>query len=102
MRDAPATLTPWPHRLRRMAAHARQRLREEDKRKHIFWSFLLMLSAALAWPPAVAVALVFALGLVKEGWDYRWGSGFCWWDILANTLGIAGAGLPVAVLHMVA
>lgn len=91
----------WPLRLRRRFAHARERLREEDKRKHVFWSFLLMLSAATAWSLAVATALVFVLGLAKECWDHRWGSGFCRWDILANTLGIVVAWPLVAAFRMI-
>ena len=46
-------------------------------------------------PPLVAAwALAgggLATGLGKEIWDACYGSGFCWYDMLGNAIGIAGA-----------
>lgn len=69
----------------------RGRLAEHDKQLHIRWSFWLTLVAYLLWPLAWAVAAVFALGLAKEYWDHRHGSGFCFVDIAGNLIGIGGA-----------
>lgn len=66
------------------------RLREEDKRKHIAWSFWLTLLAMLFMPATPAIVLVFLIGLAKECWDQFYGSGFCLFDMLGNALGIAG------------
>lgn len=63
------------------------KLREEDKRLHMLWSFWLMMAACILWPAAWALAAVFLLGLAKECWDSRFGSGFCFFDIFANILG---------------
>lgn len=69
----------------------RQRYAEHDKHQHVRWSFGLTLGAALILPLSWAVALVFAIGIGKECWDQRYGSGFCFWDIGANIVGMAGA-----------
>ena len=63
------------------------KLHEEDKRLHMLWSFWLTLAAMILWPPAWAFMGVFLLGLAKECWDSRFGSGFCLFDISANILG---------------
>lgn len=67
-------------------------LKEEDKVKHLFWSFWLTLSALLLWSSTTAFAVVFLLGLAKECWDFKYGSGFCLYDMTCNLIGI-GAGL---------
>lgn len=66
-----------------------RRLREEDKRLHFVWSFWLTVAGHLVWPPGLAVAVSLLLGVGKELWDERYGSGFCWLDLVANALGIA-------------
>ena len=63
------------------------KLREEDKVKHIVWSFWLTLAALLLWPAPLAFLAVFILGLAKECWDFRYGSGFCLFDMAGNFLG---------------
>lgn len=63
------------------------KLREEDKVKHMVWSFWLTLAALVLWPAPLAFLAVFLLGLVKECWDYRYGSGFCLFDMMGNLLG---------------
>lgn len=32
--------------------------------------------------------ITFAIGIIKEIWDKKYGSGFCWYDVLANTVGM--------------
>jgi len=66
---------------------------EYDKRQHFFYSLALMLVATLVlqiWGAALVVVLI---GLAKECWDHYWGSGFCWLDMLANTMGIAAGSI---------
>lgn len=63
------------------------KLREEDKRLHMLWSFWLTIATCILWPVAWAFAAVFLLGLAKECWDSRFGSGFCFFDMFANILG---------------
>ena len=64
------------------------KMREEDKRKHIAWSFWLTLAASVFVPGAQAFILVFLIGLTKECWDHFYGSGFCLYDMLGNFLGM--------------
>lgn len=66
------------------------KLREEDKVKHMVWSFWLTLAALMVWPVLLAFAAVFLLGLAKECWDFRYGSGFCLFDMMGNVLGSLG------------
>ena len=69
------------------------KLREEDKIKHIYWSFFLLLFTLVFVPMHQALVMVLALGLVKEVWDEYYGSGFCLFDITGNILGcLCGAG----------
>ena len=53
-----------------------EKLQEEDKVKHMVWSFWLTLAALFVWSAPLAFAAVFVLGLAKECWDSRYGSGF--------------------------
>lgn len=63
--------------------------REEDKQQHFYYSFFIFLFSFLLLPN-VAIALLgaFLVGLGKEIWDHYFGSGFCWYDMLANQVGI--------------
>ena len=63
------------------------KLREEDKVKHMTWSFWLTLAALWVWPAPIAFGAVFLIGLVKECWDFRYGSGFCMFDMAGNLIG---------------
>lgn len=74
------------------------KLREEDKRLHMIWSFWLTLSALLLWPAPWAFAAVFLIGFAKECWDSRYGSGFCVFDLLANLMGSSFAMILAWVL----
>ena len=69
------------------------KLKEEDKIKHIAWSFWLTLGALAVFSAPLAFSAVFLLGLAKECWDLRYGSGFCWFDMTGNLIGsVAGLG----------
>ena len=74
------------------------KLRQEDKIKHMVWSFWLTLIALLFWSVSTALVVVFLLGLAKECWDSRYGSGFCWFDMTGNLLGSLAALLCGSVL----
>lgn len=67
------------------------KLTEEDKHLHFVWSFGLMIIGRYIWPAPWAFLIVFLIGLLKELWDIRWGSGFCFYDIVANLLGSGAA-----------
>lgn len=74
--------------------HALLKLSQEyDKRQHFFYSLVLMLVAALPFQIWFAALVVGLIGLAKECWDHYWGSGFCWLDMLANTMGIAAGSI---------
>ena len=77
------------------------KLRQEDKIKHMVWSFWLTLIALLFWSVSIAFAAVFLLGLAKEFWDSRYGSGFCWFDMTGNTLGSLAALLCGYVMSVI-
>ncbi len=63
------------------------KLREEDKIKHMVWSFWLTLMALVVLTPLLAFGAVFLLGLAKEWWDKYYGSGFCFYDMTGNLIG---------------
>ena len=63
-------------------------LHQKDKQQHIVVSFGIMESNLIVFGLAQSVFLTFAIGIGKEVWDEYYGSGFCWYDILGNTLGI--------------
>lgn len=75
------------------------KLREEDKIKHVVWSFWLTLAALFLWSAPMAFAAVFFLGLAKECWDAQYGSGFCLFDMVGNLLGSLG-GLTVGFVFV--
>jgi len=72
-------------------------LDEEDKRKHLLYSFFIMLALSALLGLTLAVILTALIGLVKEVWDHYYGSGFCWRDMAANGIAIT-AGLIAAAL----
>lgn len=74
------------------------KLREDDKRKHIAWSFWLTLLALYFMPALQAFILVFLIGLAKECWDHFYGSGFCLFDMTGNLLGSSFALLLACVV----
>ena len=63
--------------------------REEDKQQHFYYSMFIFLVGFLMLPGVLSSVLgAFLVGLGKEIWDHYFGSGFCWYDMLANQLGI--------------
>jgi len=63
------------------------KLQEEDKRKHMVWSFWLTVLALCFLSGVEAFVVVFLIGLGKECWDRYYGSGFCLFDMIGNLLG---------------
>ena len=84
--------------LRQLLMALPAKLHEEDKRLHMVWSFWLLLTARILWPAPWAFVAVFLLGLAKECWDSRFGSGFCVFDICANLIGSAFALIFTSIL----
>ena len=66
---------------------------------HIICAFLLVLGAQFLLPLWQAALAVFVLGVGKELWDSSAGTGFCWYDIAANSVGIA---FTMLCLHSIA
>jgi hypothetical protein len=64
------------------------KFREEDKIKHLRWSFWITAVALLFFTDLHSLLIAFAIGVIKEVWDHYYGSGFCLYDISANCLGI--------------
>ncbi|PID42492.1 MAG: hypothetical protein CSB48_09705 [Proteobacteria bacterium] len=69
-----------------------ERFGQEDKQKHLWYSFFILLVASFVFPLAAAVLVTFLTGVAKEVWDHYRGSGFCWYDMAAN-----GAGMVLAL-----
>ena len=67
-----------------------KKLQEEDKIQHMRWSFGLLLGALLFMTPLQAFVAVLLVGLAKEIWDLRYGSGFCMYDMAGNMIGCLG------------
>ena len=76
-----------PYFLRQFFMALPFKLREEDKIKHMVWSFCLTLMALAVLSPVLAFGVVFLLGLAKEWWDKYYGSGFCFYDMTGNLIG---------------
>ncbi len=70
---------------------------EEDKQKHFYYSFLILLAAYCVLSLLWSIVVTVLVGLVKEIWDHFYGSGFCWWDLLANGIGILVACLLILI-----
>lgn len=76
-----------PYSVRQFFMALPAKLREEDKIKHMIWSFWLTLMALAVLSPVLAFGAVFLLGLAKEWWDKYYGSGFCFYDMTGNLIG---------------
>ena len=75
------------------------KLGEEDKRKH-FWVCFCLQFLFLPWLSLLqSISLALLIGVLKECWDQYYGSGFCWYDMLANTLGIVAGVLAFLILR---
>lgn len=64
-----------------------KKLLEADKLKHFFACLLIVLISSLWLPIFQAVILAITTGYLKELWDEQYGSGFCWYDMMANGIG---------------
>lgn len=77
------------------------KLQEEDKIKHMVWSFWLTVTALVLWSSLTAFLAIFSIGFAKECWDARYGSGFCFFDMAGNMVGIVAGFLSVFVFLQV-
>jgi hypothetical protein len=73
------------------------RLTQTDKYQHIFVSFIIMLVCIFFFSITLSFVLTVIVGIAKEVWDKYYGSGFCWYDMTANMLGIALAFLAYKI-----
>ncbi|MDD2809709.1 hypothetical protein [Rhodoferax sp.] len=74
-----------------IARKLRLKLKEEDKVKHIAWSFWITAFGLIFLSAHASVLVAFIIGFAKEVWDHFFGSGFCWFDMLGNIVGIVFA-----------
>jgi len=72
-------------------------LAQHDKQQHVVCSFVIYLFACALAPASVALALTLFIGLMKEVWDKYYGTGFCYYDLLSNCIGV-GLAMPVGYL----
>jgi len=66
----------------------RKKMTEPDKILHIQYSAGILLTSYIILPMMYAIIFTFLIGLLKECWDHYYGSGFCFYDMLANMIGI--------------
>ena len=72
-------------------------LSQHDKRQHIACSFLLYILALNLMPAGIALLIVFLIGVMKETWDKYYGTGFCYFDLIGNCIGI-GVAIPFGLV----
>ena len=72
-------------------------LAQHDKQQPVVCSFVIYLFACALAPASVALALTLFIGLMKEVWDKYYGTGFCYYDLLSNCIGV-GLAMPVGYL----
>ena len=63
----------------------------EDKWLHLIYSAAIFSVFSTLFTTVTAIAISFLIGLLKEIWDWRYGTGFCLYDVLANIVGITSA-----------
>ena len=65
------------------------KLKETDKQQHLVVS-LVIASVFIAITDSIFFGLLTAIyiGTLKELWDHYAGTGFCWWDMTFNFIGI--------------
>lgn len=73
------------------------KLREDDKILHIRYSAVILFSLSIFVSLPLSFLLTFLIGLGKEYWDHFYGSGFCYYDMLANLVGMVIT-IPVILL----
>jgi len=64
---------------------------EKDKQQHIFVCASLALLFSYWFQAEVIIIMVSLIGLGKEIWDHYYGTGFCWYDMMANAIGLGFA-----------
>jgi len=62
-------------------------IKQQDKQQHYAVCLLLTLVALPYLGLIMSALLTLIVGLSKEVWDKYYGSGFCWYDMLANFMG---------------
>ncbi|HIM07619.1 MAG TPA: hypothetical protein EYG49_03650 [Gammaproteobacteria bacterium] len=62
-------------------------IKQRDKQQHFFICLLLTLISIPFLGVLFSTLLTFFVGVSKETWDKYYGSGFCWYDMLANLYG---------------
>lgn len=77
-----------------------EKLREDDKRKHFFVCFFLQLVFLFLLPVVISAFITLLIGFFKECWDKYCGTGFCWYDMAANVLGVGAGTIVFIVLQM--
>jgi len=77
-----------------------EKMLEEDKKQHFIYSFFILLACFLVMTLLWSVIVTALIGLAKEIWDHYYGSGFCWWDLLANALGMIAGVMLISVVLM--
>jgi uncharacterized BrkB/YihY/UPF0761 family membrane protein len=70
---------------------------QHDKRQHVACSFSIYIVLSMFAPVALALALTMLVGLLKEVWDKYFGTGFCYYDLLSNCVGV-GLAVPIGYL----
>lgn len=74
-----------------MIHHAIHLLHETDKQQHILVSCIIMMACLVFMTFIPSFIVTFAIGIAKEIWDKIYGTGFCWYDMLGNMVGIVVA-----------
>ena len=72
---------------------------QEDKHLHFQWSFWMMIFARVIWPESWAIFFVMSIGLLKEIWDGKFGSGFSIMDLVANAAGCLAAFSLIRIVY---
>jgi len=62
-------------------------IKQQDKQQHYAVCLLLTLVSLPYLGLIASTLLTFTVGLTKEIWDEYYGTGFCWYDMLANFMG---------------
>jgi len=87
----------WQSFVQRM----QERIREEDKQQHFLYSLGILLLSYCVFSLMFSLVVTLLIGFGKEIWDHYYGSGFCWWDLLANVLGIIAGLLLIGGFKLV-
>ncbi|MGB1237943.1 MAG: hypothetical protein ACPG4U_07005 [Pseudomonadales bacterium] len=74
---------------------------QQDKILHFKYSALILLALMLVFPLEAALLMTFLVGVAKEYWDYYYGSGFCFYDLFANVVGMGAALCVISLLQHV-